>query len=104
MPFDAITLAAVRQEIRETLLGGRVQNVIMPGPLTVSLEIYKAGLGRTHLLLSAHPQHARVHLTGTAPSRDPDQHPPLLLLLRKYVRGGTLMDVSQPHFERVLTL
>ena len=104
MPFDALTLAAVRQEIQEKLVGGRVQNVIMPGPLALSLEIYRAGTGRAHLLMSAHPQHARVHLTPTAPSRDPEQHPPLLLLLRKYVRGGTIIDVSQPRFERVLTL
>jgi len=104
MPFDALTLAAVRQEIQEKLVGGRVQNVVAPGPLAVSLEVYRAGTGRAHLLLSAHPQHARVHLTAGAPSRDPEQHPPLLLLLRKYVRGGTLTGVSQPRFERVLTL
>ncbi|MEO8286334.1 MAG: NFACT RNA binding domain-containing protein [Chloroflexota bacterium] len=104
MPFDALTLAAVRQELQQKLVGGRIQNVIMPGPLAVSLEVYRPGTGRAHLLLSAHPQHARVHLTQTTPSRDPDQHPPLLLLLRKYVRGGTLLDVVQPRFERVLVL
>lgn len=104
MPFDALTLAAVRQELEEKVVGGRVQGVLVASPLTISLEIYKAGTGRTHLLLSAHPQHARVHLTRTAPSRDPQQQPPLLLLLRKYVRGGTLRLVSQPRHERVLRL
>jgi predicted ribosome quality control (RQC) complex YloA/Tae2 family protein len=104
MPFDALTLAAVRQELQTKVVGGRIQNLLLPGPLTVSLEIYKAGVGRTHLILSAHPQHARVHLVGKSPSRDPEQHPPLLLLLRKYVRGGTLLDVIQPRNERVLLL
>src|SRR5215208_1379664 len=104
MPFDALTMAAVRQEIDEKVVGGRVQNVLFPGPLTISLEVYRGGIGRTHLLLSAHPQHARAHLLKNALSRDPEQHPPLLLLLRKYVRGGTIVSVSQPRYERVLVL
>jgi predicted ribosome quality control (RQC) complex YloA/Tae2 family protein len=104
MPFDALTIAAVRQELADRLVGGRVQNIIMPGPLTLSLEVYRAGTGRTHLILSAHPQYARAHLTTISPDRDPEQHPPLLLLLRKYVRGGTLLDVAQPRHERILAL
>lgn len=104
MPFDALTLAAVRQEIESKYLGGRVQGLLMPGPLTLSLELYRSGSGRSHLVMSAHPQHARLHLTATSPTRDPQQHPPLLLLLRKYVRGGTLVEVSQPRFERVIAL
>lgn len=104
MPFDALTLAAVRQEIESKYLGGRVQGLLMPGPLTLSLELYRSGSGRSHLIMSAHPQHARLHLSATAPTRDPAQHPPLLLLLRKYVRGGTLVEVSQPRYERVIAL
>ncbi|HEX8220099.1 MAG TPA: NFACT RNA binding domain-containing protein [Chloroflexia bacterium] len=104
MPFDALTLAAVRQEIESKYLGGRVQGLLMPGPLTLSLELYRSGSGRSHLVMSAHPQHARLHLSAKSPTRDPEQHPPLLLLLRKYVRGGTLVDVSQPRFERVIAL
>ncbi|HEY0069428.1 MAG TPA: NFACT family protein [Chloroflexia bacterium] len=104
MPFDALTLAAVRQEIESRYLGGRVQGLLMPGPLTLSLELYRSGSGRSHLIMSAHPQHARLYLSATSPTRDPGQHPPLLLLLRKYVRGGTLVEVSQPRFERVIAL
>ncbi|MFL5731970.1 MAG: NFACT family protein, partial [Chloroflexia bacterium] len=104
MPFDALTMAAVRREIEQKAVGGRVQGVLAAAPLTTGLEIYKSGVGRSFLLLSAHPQNARVHFSPTAPSRDPQQQPPLLLLLRKYVRGGTITDVSQPPYERVLML
>ncbi len=104
MPFDALTAAAIRQELAEKLVGGRVQNILMPGPLTVSLEVYRPDVGRTHLILSAHPQHARAHIISSPPTRDPRQHPPLLLLLRKYVRGGTLLDVARPRHERILAL
>jgi len=104
MPYDALTIAAVRHELEQKVVGGRVQGLLAAGPLTVSLEIYKAGSGRSHLLLSAHPQYARVLLAAKGPSRDPQQQPPLLLLLRKYVRGGTVLGVYQPPYERVLGL
>src|SRR5580765_6093801 len=104
MPFDALTISAVRDELEQTVVGGRVQGVLVPGPLAVCLEIYRSGVGRSRLLLSAHPQHARVHLIGKAPGRDPQQQPTLLLLLRKYVRGGTITGVSQPPHERILAL
>src|SRR3954451_24275849 len=104
MPFDALTIGAVRREIEQKAVGGRVQGVLAAAPLTIGLEVYRSGVGRTFLLLSAHPQLARVHFTPTAPSRDPLQQPPLLLLLRKYVRGGLISGLSQPPFERVLML
>lgn len=104
MPFDALTLSAVRAELLDKVAGGRIQDVVMSGPLTMGLEIYRAGTGRANLLISAHPQHARIHLVKSALSRDPSQKPPLLLLLRKYVRGGVLVDIAQPRWERVLVL
>jgi predicted ribosome quality control (RQC) complex YloA/Tae2 family protein len=104
MPTDALAISALRRELYDRVVGGRIQNLLTPGPLSLSLEIYRAGTGRIHLLMSAHPQHARVHLLQTPPTRDPEQRPPLLLLLRKYVRGGTLLDAYQPPYERVLVL
>src|SRR4029079_1153721 len=104
MTTDAVTISALQREFHERIVGGRVQNLLIPGPLAVSFEVYRAGTGRSHLLMSAHPQTARVHLLPKAPTRDPEQRPPFLLLLRKYVRGGTLLDAYQPHYERVLVL
>lgn len=103
MPFDALTLSAVRTEFM-ALVGGRIQNVVMSGPLSLGLEMYRPGVGRANILVSAHPQNARIQLVKSAPSRDPAQKHPLLLLLRKYVRGGALLDVAQPRWERVLVL
>ena len=102
MNFDALTMWAVRDELRR-LIGGRVQRVIIPDELGVGLEIYAAGK-RHWLLASAHPQYARVHLTGEALTRASDKVTPLLLLLRKYVRDARLVDVSQLRLERVLYL
>lgn len=52
--FDSLTVSAVRDELAERLLGGRVQRLVQPAELTVGLEIY-AGY-RYQLLLSAESQ------------------------------------------------
>ena len=103
MYIDALTLAAVTAELRATIVGGRVQRVRQTSDLSFVLEIY-AERTRRYLLLSAHPQRARVHLTDQRPSRGVEKPSPLLLLLRKYVVGGRVLAVDQPDLERVILL
>lgn len=103
MFFDALTLAAVVREIRERALGGRVQSVVQPDPLTVALELY-AGQTRHDLVLSAQASHPRVNFAAEKPRRGTETASPLLLQLRKLLVGGRLTDVHQPAWERVLHL
>lgn len=103
MYFDALTLAAVAGELQSAILGGRIQRALLTSPVSLALEIY-AQRRRHHLLLSAHPQMPRVHLTAARPSRGVEGAPGLLLLLRKYVVGGRITAVAQPELERVMVL
>ena len=104
MHFDALMLAAVADELKETVAGGRVQQIVLPDRRSVALEIY-ANRERRYLLLSAHPQASRVHLLEHKPRRGVPKETPLLLLLRKYVRSARLESVEVPvPFERVLFL
>lgn len=103
MNFDAVTIAAVRDEIEKNLLGGRVERVVLPGDLALGLECYAKGK-KQWLLATAHPQHARVHLTRERLRRVSEDVSPLLLLARKYIRDGRLVGVAQLPWERVLTL
>lgn len=100
MYFDALTMAAVLDEIRTHLEDGRVQNIVAVDPLTLGIEIY-AGGRRHYLLLSADATLARVHLTDAAVRRGMEEPPPLLLQLRKRVRGGRLVAASGPSYERI---
>src|SRR5690349_17419281 len=103
MYFDALTLAAVVDELRATIINGRIQHVLLPSQLSVALQIYARGR-RHNLFLSAHPQFARVHLSVARPSRGVESQTPLLLLLRKYVVGGRVIAIEQPPLERVVFL
>ncbi|MFQ5812559.1 MAG: NFACT family protein [Anaerolineae bacterium] len=101
MYFDALTMAAVADELRAHILGGRVQKVLLPDDLSVGMEVY-AHQERRYLLASAHAEYARLHLAGEKLRRGVEKPTPLLLLLRKYVRGGQIAAIKQPPFERVL--
>jgi predicted ribosome quality control (RQC) complex YloA/Tae2 family protein len=104
MHFDALTLAAIASELKQTIVGGRVQQVLLPDNRSVGLEFY-AQRQRRYLLLSAHAQASRIHLLDQKLRRGVEKETPMLLLLRKYVRGAILDRVEQPlPFERVLYL
>ncbi len=99
--YDALVTAAIAQELRSKLLGGRVQQALQPTSHSVGLEIYAQG-ARRYLLLSIDPQDARVHLVSERLRRGVDAPSPLVLLLRKHVRGARLTDVTCPAYERIL--
>jgi predicted ribosome quality control (RQC) complex YloA/Tae2 family protein len=103
MFYDALTMACVADELRSTVLGGRVQQVLLPDNLAVGLEIY-ANRQRHYLLASAHAETGRLLLSSEKLRRGVDKETGLLLLLRKYARGAILSSIEQPPFERILRL
>jgi predicted ribosome quality control (RQC) complex YloA/Tae2 family protein len=103
MPFDALTLHAVTDELRATVLGGRVQKALLPTERTLAVEIFAASR-RRWLLCSAEPDSARAHLIENAPTRAMERVTPFLLLVRKHIRGARLIAISQPPLERILEL
>lgn len=103
MNFDALTLAAVADQLRRAIVGGRVQRVVHPSATSIALELYHAG-SRHQVFASADPRSARAHLLGAKPTSGVDRPTPLSLLLRKYVRNGFVHSIEQPDLERVLVL
>ena len=102
MYYDALTLAAVADELTDHLVGGRVQKIVQPSSLSLGLEIYA---GRRHpLLLSAEAERPGVFLLEVKQRRGTEAPSPLGLLLQKYVRDSRLTAVQQPILERVLRL
>ena len=102
MPFDAVFLTAVAQELRETAVGCRVDRVHQPERDTVLLHL-RGRDGTVRLLLCASPNHPRAHFTG-APMENPAQPPMFCMLLRKHLVGGRLTAIRQPPMERLLDL
>ncbi|MBM3188704.1 MAG: fibronectin/fibrinogen-binding protein [Chloroflexi bacterium] len=102
MYYDSLTLAALRDELADRLVGGRVQRVLRPSPLAIGLEVYAGE--RHQLLLSAEAQSPGILLTEAKLRRGVESPSPLQFLLLKHVRGARLEAVEQPPLERILRL
>ena len=102
MPFDALFLTAVRRELESSLTGCRVDKVQQPQRDTLILSM-RGAAGGGKLLLTASPNHPRIHLTNE-PAENPAQPPMFCMLLRKHLTGGRLVGMQQPEMERLLDL
>lgn len=103
MNLDAFTISALADEFKDTIVGGRIQDVIDVDALGIGLEIY-ANRKRLYLYLSADARNPRLHLVDAKLRRGLSKPTQLGLLLRRYAEGGLLTRVAQPAWERILEL
>ncbi|WP_312940097.1 NFACT RNA binding domain-containing protein [Oscillibacter sp.] len=98
MALDAVCLRAITEELREQLLGVRVDKVQQPAKDQVIL-LLRGGL---RLLLTA-GNNPRIQLTGRL--RDNPAEPPMFcMLLRKHLVGARIAALTQPGLERLVEL
>ena len=100
MAFDALFLSAVLTQLREKLLGSRVEKIHQPSRDTV-LFLLRGNESREKLLIAVNPTAARLYITKEAPE-NPEQPPMFCMLLRKHLSGARLTDISQPPMERMV--
>lgn len=100
--FNAATLALVVQEL-QPLAGGQIQRIAQPGPLQVTLSIFKNGVGERHLLIDVSPQFSRAHLTTRRLPGLPTA-PAFCMTLRKYLHGGRIVSIAQRSGDRILDI
>jgi predicted ribosome quality control (RQC) complex YloA/Tae2 family protein len=103
MYLDAFTISALVDEFMDTLVGGRIQDVLDVDQTGIGLEIY-ANRQRRYLYLSADQQTPRVHLLNDKLRRGLVKPTQLGLLFRRKVEGGIVSHVSQPPWERILQI
>ena len=103
MSFDTLAVTSLTRDLETAIVGGRVQKVRLIGESSVGLEIYARG--RTcRLCIRASNKVPHALLSSKPLRRTTDRETPLLQLLRKYVRGGRVLAVSQPPLERIIVL
>lgn len=104
MTFDALTLAAVRDELAPRLSGARLQKIVFVDELSLAVEFFAPGVGRTNVLLSAHLEHGRVQAIEQLPARGIEHESPFDLVVRKHLRHARVRSIRQPRLERVFEL
>ena len=90
---DGITLFLITEELKSKILQGRVDRAYQPEQLDIVLVVRKPGQN-LRLLLSAHAENARLHLTSGV-RKNPAIPPAFCFVLRKYLEGSRLVNIQQ---------
>lgn len=102
MAFDGLVISNLKKELKDTLMGGRINKIYQPEKDEIHLVI-KNQRQTYRLLLSASASLPLVYLTEKVKS-NPMIAPNFCMLLRKYLMNGKILDVTQPGMERILIL
>ena len=100
MAFDGITVAAITNELNQSLIGARIYKIAQPESDELLITI-KADKGQHRLLLSVDPSLPLAYLTDdNKPS--PMTAPNFCMLLRKHILNGRIISITQPSLERII--
>jgi len=95
-----VDVFAVTHELNILLKGAKVDKAYQPLKDTIVLRLHVKDKGRVDLLIQAG---VRVHITSY-PLENPKIPPSFPMLLRKHLKGGTIEEVKQHDFDRIIKL
>ena len=101
MPFDSLTMTAVKNELSQSLIDARLEKIYMPASNLLVFNFHSKN-GRQKLLIAL-DNYARIHLTEQN-FENPLTAPAFCMHLRKYLNGAKLIGIHQPKYERILEL
>lgn len=102
MSFDGFFLHHMTEELRQELLYGRIQKINQPFEQELVLQI-RSNRQNHKLLLSAHPVFGRIQLTNTS-FENPAVPTTFIMVMRKYLQGATIENISQIENDRILEI
>lgn len=100
MSYDGIVTRKIVNELREKLLGGKIQRISQPSKNDIVFNVYSMGKNY-RLLISANNNEARINITNKK-YENPDVPPNFCMVLRKHINQGKIIDISQKGLDRVV--
>lgn len=102
MAFDGVTISALISEIKDKVIGGRIDKIYQPESDEIILSI--RSFGRSYkLLLTANPSNPKFHFTQI--NKDNPLNPPLFcMVLRKHLQSGKIINIVQLDFDRIVNI
>lgn len=102
MAFDGITVSALITEIKDKIIGGRIDKVYQPEGDEIIISIRSFGKAYK-LLLTANPSNPKFHFTTESKSNP--MNPPLFcMVMRKHLQSGKIIAIDQPNFDRIVNI
>lgn len=102
MPLDGISTHLLARELKDRLVGARIDKIYQPTRFEVYLTI-RTNSENLRLLLCCDPQNPRVQLSSSM-RENPQMPPNFCMLLRKHLSGARILDVTCPNYERILSI
>lgn len=100
MSFDGIVTKSVVKELKDTLVGGRVDKIFQQEKDEILINIRSRGTNYK-LIISASSNNPRFYLTEHS-KVNPEAPPMFCMLLRKHLSGGTVLNIEQYSMDRII--
>lgn len=102
MALDGIFCHRLAEELKDALVGAKIEKINQTGDEEITLRLYGGGR-KYNLLLSASRKNARACLCGEVPPQNPVPTS-FCMLLRKHLQNGRVTDVFAPKGERIVCI
>jgi len=101
MPFDSITTYALISELKNKLIGCKINKIYMPTKYEVVLHTFSDE--KQTLLINAGSSTPRVHFIKTYNASMNEPYG-FCMLLRKYLSGAVITDIDGYEFDRIIKI
>lgn len=102
MAFDGIVTRAITTELSKELTSARILKIYQPTETELVFQI-RNNRENKQLLLSAHSNYARIHLTNIK-HKNPAEPPMFCMVLRKHLIGSFIEEIVQYKNERIIKI
>ncbi|WP_270568126.1 NFACT family protein, partial [Clostridium beijerinckii] len=102
MALDGIYLYSLVNNLEKSILNSKIDKINQPEKDEIILTLRK-DRQNIKLLISASPRFARIHLTNST-KENPIKAPMYLMVLRKYILGGRITNLTQKDNDRILII
>jgi predicted ribosome quality control (RQC) complex YloA/Tae2 family protein len=102
MALDGIFLFSLVEELKNVIIGGKIDKINQPEKDEIILNIRKGRINHK-LLISSSSTYPRIHLTKLN-KPNPMKAPMFCMVLRKYLTNAKILDISQIDSDRIVII
>ena len=100
MAFDGLFIHSLLNELQDEITAGRLHKIYQPFNNDLVL-VFRKDRKNKQLLISANPEYPRLYLSKESFS-NPNVAPLFVMVLRKYLEGSVLQEISQVGLSRIV--
>lgn len=101
--IDGIYLYKLIQMMKDDLIGARIEKIYHPKKKLLIFKIKNNNLNLNKLVVSLDPNFCSIHLSSIT-LLNPTQPSSFCMLLRKHLENGTIVNIKQLGYERIIEL